>query len=294
MIEKEIIFDRKNYESYKDFYVQIYKDLDGKGIPDFEDYENLGYGGDILNEFLWYCHNDNIKYIFVGFDKEKIKLQNTFDDYHYQIILEVFEDFVKKYPNNELEFRNVKSPTKIKKEKYIKVIFQENGFPFIYKCDINVNIGAIVSAPTLNYTIYNEALVVKKVKLTDDELPIEKNKILTITKIISTQDNEFKFNKLKFLKNKIIEPYTELWKEDYKNSWIKTFISNFNGVISYEKDGVLTCEYKNAYLDNAFIEYTITSHKNFKTKLKYVETIFTQLDYNEISKDEFISLLNKI
>ncbi len=106
MIEKEIIFDRKNYESYKDLYAQIYKDLDGKGIPDFEDYENLGYSGDMLNEFLWYCHNDNIKYIFVGFDKEKIKLQNTFDDYKYNIVIEVFEDFVKKYPNNELEFRN--------------------------------------------------------------------------------------------------------------------------------------------------------------------------------------------
>ena len=106
MIEKEIVFDRKNYESYKDFYVQIYKDLEGKKIPDWEDYDNLCYSADALVEFLWYCHNDNIKYIFVGFDKEKIKSQNTFDDYHYQIILEVFEDFVKEYPNNKLEFRN--------------------------------------------------------------------------------------------------------------------------------------------------------------------------------------------
>ncbi len=102
---KEIIFNRKNYESFKDFYVQIYKDLEGKSIPDWEDYENLCYSADALDEFLWYYHNDNIKYLFVNFDKEKIALKKNYDDYQFQIIIEVFEDFVKKYPNNQLEFR---------------------------------------------------------------------------------------------------------------------------------------------------------------------------------------------
>lgn len=105
MIEKEIVFDRKKYQSFKDFYIQVYKDMDAKSNPDFEYYENLGYNGDLLAEFLWYCHNDNIRYIFVGFDKEQIALQKNFDDYKYNIVIKVFEDFVKDYPNNELEFR---------------------------------------------------------------------------------------------------------------------------------------------------------------------------------------------
>jgi len=102
---KEIIFDKNKYSSYKDFYSQIYKDLEGEKIPDWEDYKDLCYNADGLNEFLWYCHNDNIKYIFVNFDKEKIKLQKTYDDYEYNLVLEVFEEFVEKYPNNKLEFR---------------------------------------------------------------------------------------------------------------------------------------------------------------------------------------------
>ena len=102
---KEIIFNRKNYNSYKDFYTQIYKDLDGKHMVDWEDHQDLNYNADFLDEFLWYCHNDNIKYIFLNFDKNKIKLQKNFNDYKYNIIFEVFERFIKEYPNNKLEFR---------------------------------------------------------------------------------------------------------------------------------------------------------------------------------------------
>ncbi len=102
---KEIIFDKNKYSSYKDFYSQIYKDLEGQKIPDWEDYDDLHYNADLLDEFLWYCHNDNIKYIFVNFDKEKIKLQKIYDDYEYNLVIEIFEEFVEKYPNNKLEFR---------------------------------------------------------------------------------------------------------------------------------------------------------------------------------------------
>ncbi len=102
---KEIIFDKNKYSSYKDFYSQIYKDLEGEKIPDWEDYDDLHYNAGLLDEFLWYCHNDNIKYIFVNFDKEKIKLQKNYDDYEYSIVLKVFERFVKQYPNNTLEFK---------------------------------------------------------------------------------------------------------------------------------------------------------------------------------------------
>lgn len=102
---KEIIFNRKNYKSYKDFYIQLYKDLDGKSIPDWEDYPDLHYNAGLLNEFLWYSHNDNIKYIFLNFDKEKIVMQKNYDDYEYNIVIKVFERFAKQYPNNVVEFR---------------------------------------------------------------------------------------------------------------------------------------------------------------------------------------------
>ncbi len=102
---KEIIFNRKNYKSYKDFYTQIYKDLEGNKIQDWEDYENLCYSADGLVEFLWYYHNDSIKYIFKNFDKVKIQQQKNYDNYEYNLIIEIFEDFVKEYPNNQLEFK---------------------------------------------------------------------------------------------------------------------------------------------------------------------------------------------
>ena len=100
---KEIVFNKYNYECYKDFYTQIYSDLNGKGFLDWEDYENLNYSADMLNEFLWYNQNKNIKYIFIGFDLEKIKQEKTFDDYKYKLIFEVFEYFITKYPNNSME-----------------------------------------------------------------------------------------------------------------------------------------------------------------------------------------------
>ena len=101
---KEFIFNRKNYKSYKDFYTQIYRDLDGKNTIDWEDCKDLFFSSDSLDEFLWYNHDKNIKFTFVNFDKEIIKLQKKFDDFKYNIVIEIFEDFVKEYPNNQLEF----------------------------------------------------------------------------------------------------------------------------------------------------------------------------------------------
>lgn len=102
---KEIIFDRKNYKSYKDFYTQLYIDLDGKNLSDWEDYDDLHYNAGLLDEFLWYYHNDSIKYVFKNFDKVKIQQQKNYDNYEYNLIIEIFEDFVKEYPNNQLEFK---------------------------------------------------------------------------------------------------------------------------------------------------------------------------------------------
>lgn len=101
----QVIFDRKKYNSYKDFYVQIYKDLDGKSIPDWAEYENLHYNADFLNEFLWYCLDDNTNYIFLNFDKEKINQQKNYNDYEFSLILKIFERFVSRYPNNTMEYR---------------------------------------------------------------------------------------------------------------------------------------------------------------------------------------------
>ena len=100
---KEIVFNKKNYKSYKDFYTQIYKDLNGKSFLDWEDYDDLCYSADNLNEFLWYNHYKNIKCIFMGFDLDEIKQEKTLDDYKYKLIFEVFEYFVEQYPNNSME-----------------------------------------------------------------------------------------------------------------------------------------------------------------------------------------------
>lgn len=103
---KEIVFNKCNYKSYKDMYHDICVKLDKDRFIDWQDdYNDLEYNGNLLSEFLWYCHNDNVKYIFVNFDKAKIKLEKSFDDYQYAIIFRVFERFVKQYSNNQLEFR---------------------------------------------------------------------------------------------------------------------------------------------------------------------------------------------
>ena len=99
-----IIFNRDNLTSYKDFYTQVYEELNGKGFIDWEDYPNLNYNANMLDEFLWYNHDKNIKFVFVGFDLKKIKQKTTYDDYEWKIIFEVLQDLVKQHPNNTIEF----------------------------------------------------------------------------------------------------------------------------------------------------------------------------------------------
>ncbi len=104
---KEIIFNRKNYISHKDFYHDLCIQLEKERFIDWRGkYEDLGYSADLLWEFLGYCDEDFNKYVFIGFDKEKIKEQKNYDDYKYNIAINVFEDFVQEYPNNILEFRD--------------------------------------------------------------------------------------------------------------------------------------------------------------------------------------------
>ena len=103
---KEIIFNKDEYNSFKDFYHDLYFKLDGKNTIDFENIEDLYYSADILTEFLWYKAEENNKYIFLNFDLEEIKNKKTYENYEWRIILEVFREHVEEFPNNEIEFRN--------------------------------------------------------------------------------------------------------------------------------------------------------------------------------------------
>lgn len=107
---KEIILNYNDYktkdETFKDFYRDIFIKLDGNTIIDFEGLDDLGYNGNILNEFMWYVSDENLKLVFLNLDLAKIAKENTIDDYEWKLIIEVLQDFVKDYPNNTLEFRN--------------------------------------------------------------------------------------------------------------------------------------------------------------------------------------------
>ncbi|MEG1963614.1 MAG: hypothetical protein RR123_01925 [Clostridia bacterium] len=107
---KEIIFNTKEYtsknETYKDFYRDIFIKLDAKSNIDFADEINLRYNADILNEFMWYYHNESNRYVFINLEIREIEKQKTADDYEWGIILKVLKQFVTDFPNNTLEFRN--------------------------------------------------------------------------------------------------------------------------------------------------------------------------------------------
>lgn len=101
---KKLVYDRKQLNSYKNFYEKLYEDMDGKNMIDWEDYDDLKYDANMLNEFLWYCHNDNIHFVFKNFDLEKIKNYKNYENFQWKLIIEVIEDFVKKYSYNTLDF----------------------------------------------------------------------------------------------------------------------------------------------------------------------------------------------
>ena len=101
----KIVFDKNDYKSFKDMYHDISVKLDKDRFIDWRDgHVDLGLSADSLIEFLWYCHRDSTHYVFKNFDLEKIKTEKLYDNYEYNLIIEVFQDFVKEYPNNTLEF----------------------------------------------------------------------------------------------------------------------------------------------------------------------------------------------
>lgn len=103
---KKVIYNRKELNSYKEFYEQLYQDMDGKNMIDWEHCPTLNYSADDLSEFLWYCHNNNIHFIFKNFNLEIINNYKNYENYKWNLIFEVFKEFVAEYPNNKLEFIN--------------------------------------------------------------------------------------------------------------------------------------------------------------------------------------------
>jgi len=103
---KEFIFNKKDYSTYKDFYIDIAKKLDAENDLNCLESKDLGFNPNHLYEFLMDFYDEINKYIFIGFDLEKISKQKNIDDIEWDIIIKVFKDFVLKFPNNKLEFIN--------------------------------------------------------------------------------------------------------------------------------------------------------------------------------------------
>ncbi len=104
---KEIVFNKKEYKSFKDFYHDVCIKLRKNRFIDWrDDYEDLNYHADLLNEFLWYCYDDNNKYVFLNFDLEEIKNKKTYENYEWNLIIKIFKRHVQEFPNNQIEFRN--------------------------------------------------------------------------------------------------------------------------------------------------------------------------------------------
>lgn len=180
----------------------------------------------------------------------------------------------------------------MKYETYLYVQYKDSLSQWIYKCDGTFYVGDIVEAPTFKGAIINVGIVKSVVRLSDEELPIEKDKILTITKKLDKKQYEKDFYPLEFMKNYIKINYLKEWKFAGENDWAKFYESSFGGEISYEQDGVLICSLGYFRDKDYFQEYTITTTRHFDLKIKYIQTALSKLYYKQITEQEFIELLN--
>ncbi len=104
---QRVVIDKNKCESYKTFYEIIYRELEGETYIDWKEYKNLNYHSDLLNEFLWYVHNEqNTEFVMVNFDMDKLMAEKTYDDYEWNIIIKILNRFVAEYPSNKLTFLN--------------------------------------------------------------------------------------------------------------------------------------------------------------------------------------------
>ena len=102
---KEFIFNKDEYESYKDFYKDIAIKMNAIKIDDYFDSSTFEYNANILWEFLCcefgYLKKD-IKIILKNFNVDKIKPDKKYDDYQYFYIIKVLKRFIEYFPNNSL------------------------------------------------------------------------------------------------------------------------------------------------------------------------------------------------
>ena len=182
----------------------------------------------------------------------------------------------------------------MKSETYLYVQFKDSLSQWIYKCDGTFYVDDIVEAPTFKGAIINIAIVKSVVRLRDDELPIEKNRILTITTKLDKNKYEKDFHPLEFMKKHIRRDYLKEWKFAGENDWVRFYESLFGGEISYEQDGVLICSLGDCRSKDYFQEDTITNTKHFDLKIKYLQTILTELYYKKTTEQEFIDLLEVV
>ena len=166
-------------------------------------------------------------------------------------------------------------------------------YNYIYKCNDNIKIGNVVEAPTLKYVLKETAIVKEIIELADWELPIEKSRILTLSKVI-LQEDDGKFCKKKFMAKNIDKNLLKEWKFNYENDWVICWKSNFGYTISHEQNGVFEVFYYNEKTEDEFIEYTITSKENLEIKLAYAQTIVSQYYHKIISYETFKEMFDKI
>lgn len=74
------------------------------------------------------------------------------------------------------------------KERYALVKFQSFGFEYTYKCDKNVKRGNVVKVPVEGERELKEVIVSKIKYLTEDELPVPKERIKTVDSVVSEKD----------------------------------------------------------------------------------------------------------
>lgn len=105
---KTIVFNKKDYRNYKDFYKEVYNNLVVNSSQEWTKFENLHYNADFLYEFLrdYLFDNKNINFIFTNFDNNELKNTKSNDDYNYSIVFNIFKDLKNEFSNIKIDFQN--------------------------------------------------------------------------------------------------------------------------------------------------------------------------------------------
>ena len=100
----ELVYRYSDMQDFKKFYERFCVDTKLEEDIDLCSYENLCYNADLLNEYLFGCQDMDIHFKFIGFDIEEINEAKTHNNWEWSLIFKVLNRFVKKYPNNTIEF----------------------------------------------------------------------------------------------------------------------------------------------------------------------------------------------